>query len=170
MPAAGGFSQTAVNQQSGARSQLSGPTTAVLAVLAALFLAPVLDDLPEATLGALVIVATLGLVSVPDFLRLARINRVELVVAAVTAAVGLFAGLLAAVALGVALTLALVLRELDRPDCSGSTPRALPPDCWRCGSAPRSTRPTCAPSSATSSPWSTRRSQPGGPRRSSSST
>lgn len=115
LPPAGGFSQTAVNLGAGARSQLAGLTTAVLAVLVALFLAPVLDDLPQATLGALVVVATTSLIKVSDFVTLWRINRVELLVALTTAAVGLTAGLLVAVAVGVGLTLLLVLRELDRP-------------------------------------------------------
>jgi sulfate permease, SulP family len=114
LPAAGGFSQTAVNQQSGARTQLSGLTTALLAVLVALFLAPVLDDLPEATLGALVVIATLGLVSIGDFARFRRIDRFDLVVALVTTAVGLVAGLVVAVGFGVVLTLLLVLWELNK--------------------------------------------------------
>ncbi len=53
LPPAGGFSQTAVALRAGARTQLSGIVTAVLAVLVALFLAPVLSDLPQATLGAM---------------------------------------------------------------------------------------------------------------------
>ncbi|ACQ79026.1 sulphate transporter [Beutenbergia cavernae DSM 12333] len=115
MPPAGGFSQTAVNQRAGARSQLAGIVTMVLAVAVALFLAPVLDDLPQATLGAMVFVATLGLINLREFSHLWRLNRTEFVVAALTAVVGLVVGLLAAVGVGVVLTLFLVLRELDRP-------------------------------------------------------
>lgn len=124
LPPAGGFSQTAVNLRAGARSQVAGLTTAVLAVLVALFLAPVLDDLPQATLGALVVVATTSLIKVSDFVALGRINRVELLVALVTTAVGLTAGLLAAVGVGVVLTLVLVLRELDRPRVVPLHPKA----------------------------------------------
>ena len=51
MPSAGGFSQTAINQRAGARTQLSELVTALLAVLCALFLGGVLSDLPQATLG-----------------------------------------------------------------------------------------------------------------------
>lgn len=114
LPPAGGFSQSAVNLGAGARSQVSGVTTAVLAVLVALFLAPVLDDLPSATLGALVLVAVIGLISPAEFVRLYRIDRAELWVAVATAAVGLTAGLLAAVGAGVVLTLFLVLRGLSQ--------------------------------------------------------
>ena len=113
LPAAGGFSQSAVNQRAGARSQLSEVVTAALAVLVAVFLAGVLSDLPEASLAAMVVVATLGLVSIPEMGRLWRISRGEFWLAATTGAVGLTAGLLSAVAVGVALTLLWVLRELD---------------------------------------------------------
>lgn len=110
---AGGFSQTAVNQDAGSRTQVSGLVTVGLAMCAALFLGPVLDDLPEATLGALVIVAVLGLIRPSEIAFLARFDRIELFVALLTAGVGLTAGLLAAVAVGVAANLLLVLRELN---------------------------------------------------------
>ncbi|MCL2535270.1 MAG: SulP family inorganic anion transporter, partial [Nocardiaceae bacterium] len=115
LPPAGGFSQTAVALRAGARTQLSGIVTALLAVLVALFLAPVLSDLPQATLGAMVVVATLGLVDLGAFVTYWHVNRVEFWVAAATAVIGLTAGLLPAVLAGVLMTLYLVLRELNRP-------------------------------------------------------
>lgn len=115
LPPAGGFSQSAVSLRAGARSQVSGLVTAALAVLAALFLAPVLDDLPQATLGSMVLVATLGLVSPAEFARLWRIDPMEFWVAIGTAVVGLTRGLLVAVLVGVVATLYLVLRELNLP-------------------------------------------------------
>ncbi|MGW4350991.1 SulP family inorganic anion transporter [Nocardia sp. NPDC004582] len=112
---AGGFSQTAVALRAGARSQAASLVTVALAVAVALFLAPVLDDLPQATLGAMVVVATLGLLDIGEFRTFWRVNRAEFWVAAGTAVVGLTAGLLPAVAVGVVATLYLVLRELNRP-------------------------------------------------------
>lgn len=114
LPPAGGFSQSAVNLGAGARSQVSGLTTAALAVLVALFLAPVLSALPAATLGALVLVAVVGLVSPAEYVRLYRLDRTEFGVAAATTAIGLTAGLLPAVGAGVVLTLFLVLRAVSR--------------------------------------------------------
>lgn len=134
LPPAGGFSQTAVSLRAGARTQLSGIVTALLAVLVALFLAPVLSDLPQATLGAMVVVATLGLVDLGAFVRYWQVNRIEFWVAAATALMGLTAGLLPAVLAGVLLTLYLVLRELNRPHVLQLTRnveggwRALEPD------------------------------------------
>ncbi|TQF74922.1 SulP family inorganic anion transporter [Rhodococcus spelaei] len=124
LPPAGGFSQTAVALRAGARTQASGLVTAVLAVLVALFLAPVLSDLPQATLGAMVVVATLGLVDLKVFARFWRLNRAEFWIALATAVIGLTAGLLPAVAVGVLFTLYLVLRELNRPHVVQLTPGA----------------------------------------------
>lgn len=115
MPAAGGFSQSAVNQGAGARSQLATLTTVALAVAVALFLAPVLSLLPEATLAAMVFTAVAGLVNIPELVRWARISRMDFWVATAVAAIGLTAGLLPAVAVGVVVTLVLVLRELNIP-------------------------------------------------------
>ncbi|MGW4928728.1 SulP family inorganic anion transporter [Agromyces sp. NPDC004153] len=114
LPAAGGFSQSAVNQGAGARTQLASIVTVVLAVLVALFLAPVLSLLPQATLAALVFVAVVGLVDIASLVRFWRISRNDFWIAVVTAAVGLTAGLLLAVAVGIVATLGVVLRELDR--------------------------------------------------------
>lgn len=115
MPAAGGFSQSAVNQGAGARSQLATIVTVVLAVLVALFLGPVLSLLPEATLAAMVFVAVAGLIDIPLLVSWARISRVDFWIATAVAAIGLTAGLLPAVAVGVVVTLILVLRELNVP-------------------------------------------------------
>ncbi|GAA1762711.1 SulP family inorganic anion transporter [Agromyces humatus] len=114
LPAAGGFSQSAVNQGAGARTQLSTIVTVVLAVLVALFLGPVLSLLPQATLAALVFVAVVGLIDIASLVRFWRISRTDFWIAVSTAAVGLTAGLLLAVLVGVLATFVVVLRELNK--------------------------------------------------------
>ncbi|MFK4731641.1 SulP family inorganic anion transporter [Agromyces mediolanus] len=114
LPAAGGFSQSAVNQGAGARSQLASLTTVVLAVLVALFLGPVLSLLPQATLASLVFVAVIGLVEVGAIVELWRTSRNDFWIAALTAAVGLSAGLLYAVLVGLVATFVVIFRELGR--------------------------------------------------------
>lgn len=118
MPAAGGFSQSAVNQSAGARSQLATIVTVVLAVLVALFLGPVLSLMPEATLAAMVFVAVAGLINIPELVRWVRISRMDFWIALSVAIIGLTAGLLPAVAVGVVVTLILALRELNVPRVS----------------------------------------------------
>ncbi len=115
VPAAGGFSQTLVNAAAGARTQLSELVTAALAILTALFLAPVLSDLPEATLGSVVLVAVSSLVSLKDLKRVARVDHTELALAVATAVIALFTNLLVGVIVGVALTYLLVLHALNHP-------------------------------------------------------
>ena len=109
--------------RSGAKSQLSGIVTAILAVLVAIFLAPLLDDLPSAVLAAMVMVAIVSLLNPADLFRYARIDRAEFWVAVVVAALGLTGGMLLGVAAGVALTLALVVRNLNHPRIRPLYPR-----------------------------------------------
>ncbi|CAM5522987.1 SulP family inorganic anion transporter [Leifsonia shinshuensis] len=115
LPAAGGFSQSAVNKSAGARSQLAALVTVVLALLIGLFLGPVISLLPQATLAALVFVAVFGLIDVKDLVLLWRVSRRDFAVAMATAVIGLTAGLLAAVGVGVLFTLVLVLAALNKP-------------------------------------------------------
>lgn len=115
LPPAGGFSQTQVNDQAGARTQLSGLVTSLLALAVALFIAPVLSDLPQATLAAVVIVAVSGLLDPSGFRRLWRIDRAEFVGAVATAVCALAFDLLAGVVVGVAASFYLVLRSLNHP-------------------------------------------------------
>lgn len=139
LPPAGGLSQSAVNLRAGARSQVAQLATAVLALLVALVLAPVLDDLPRAVLAAMVLVAILGLLDPSDFADYARIDRAELWVALVVAAIGLTGGMLLGVAVGLVLTLALVVRQVNRPRVRRLYPR--PEGGW-------TTTPTPVPSPA----------------------
>ena len=108
--------------------------TAVLAVAVAMFLAPLLDDLPAAVLAAMVLVAIVGLLDPHDFVRYARIDRAEMWVAiAVTGAVP-DRGHAARRRRGVALTLVLVVRQVNRPRVrplyrrEGGGWTTLPPD------------------------------------------
>lgn len=115
LPAAGGFSQSAVNRDAGAKTQLATLVTVGLAVVVAVFLGPVVSLLPQATLAAMVFLAVAGLIDIPTLVRWARISPIDFWIALLVAVLGLTVGLLAAVAAGVALTLILVLRELNIP-------------------------------------------------------
>ncbi|MFJ2542112.1 SulP family inorganic anion transporter [Microbacterium sp. NPDC087589] len=115
LPAAGGFSQSAVNRDAGARTQLATLVTVALAIVVAVLLGPVVSLLPQATLAAVVFLAVAGLIDIPTLVRWARISPIDFWIALLVAVLGLTVGLLAAVAAGVALTLILVLRELNIP-------------------------------------------------------
>ena len=61
-PTTGGFSRTAVNEQSGAKSGISPLVSATVVALTLLFLTPVFYYLPNAVLAAIIMVAVFGLI------------------------------------------------------------------------------------------------------------
>jgi len=77
MPAGGGTTQTAVNRSAGARSQLAGLLTALVAVGTMLVLAPLIGLMPEAVLAAVVIVYSVSLVDPAEFREIRQIRRTE---------------------------------------------------------------------------------------------
>jgi high affinity sulfate transporter 1 len=77
MPAGGGTSQTAVNRLAGARTQLAELVTAGIALVTMLFLAPLIALMPQATLAAVVIVYSLGLIEPQEFKEILKIRRTE---------------------------------------------------------------------------------------------
>ena len=79
MSAGGGTSQTAVNRMSGARSQLAGLVTGGATLLTLLFLAPLISLMPQATLAAVVIVSSVGLIHLPEFRAILAVRRTEFI-------------------------------------------------------------------------------------------
>jgi high affinity sulfate transporter 1 len=68
----GSLSKTAVNESAGAKTQASGLVAAGLTIVTLLFLSGLFEDLPEATLGAVVIAALVELVDVRSLVALYR--------------------------------------------------------------------------------------------------
>ena len=77
MPSGGGTSQTAVNYNVGARSQVAGMVTAVVVVATLLFLAPLFGLMPHPTLAAVVVISSIGLISLTDFRAILQIRSME---------------------------------------------------------------------------------------------
>lgn len=77
MPAGGGTSQTAVNRNAGAQTQAASLVVAAAAFATLLFLAPVLALMPNATLAAVVIAYSIGLVSPEEMLAIRRVRTME---------------------------------------------------------------------------------------------
>jgi MFS superfamily sulfate permease-like transporter len=86
---------------------------AVLVVM--LFGQGVLATFPAAALGALVVYAALRLVDVPEFKRLARFRRSELILALATTAAVLVFGVLYGVLVAIVLSILDLLRRVARP-------------------------------------------------------
>jgi SulP family sulfate permease len=77
MPAGGGTTQTAVNRLAGAQSQFAEMVTATVGLATILLLAPVLALMPQATLAAVVIVYSIGLIRPAEFQAILGIRRTE---------------------------------------------------------------------------------------------
>jgi high affinity sulfate transporter 1 len=77
MPAGGGTSQTAVNRRAGARSRMAGLVTAGAALATLVLLAPLMGLMPLATLAAVVIVYSVGLIQPAEFAAILRVRRME---------------------------------------------------------------------------------------------
>jgi len=77
MPAGGGTSQTAVVREAGGRTQKASLVTAAVAALTMLLLAPLLGLLPHATLAAVVIVYSLGLIQPAELVAIRRVRTME---------------------------------------------------------------------------------------------
>jgi sulfate permease, SulP family len=90
MPGGGGTSQTAVNRLAGARTQLAELVTALAALATMLLLAPLIALMPQATLAAVVIVYSIGLIKPAEFRAIRRIRITEF-----TWALAAFAGVIA---------------------------------------------------------------------------
>ena len=77
MPAGGGTSQTAVVRSAGGRSQTASLVTAGTSVATMLLLAPLLGLMPNATLAAVVIVYSVGLIQPAEFLAIRKVRSME---------------------------------------------------------------------------------------------
>jgi len=98
-PIGSSLSKSAANDAAGAKSPIALIAAAVLMVLVALFLTRLFEPLPEATLGAIVIVAVLGMMKIGELRRFGSLRRTDLGLALVA----LFGVLVFGVELGLAI-------------------------------------------------------------------
>ncbi len=101
MPGGGGTSQTAVNRLAGARSQMAELVTAAMTLVTMLLLAPAIAMMPQATLAAVVIVYTAGMIKPKEFREILAVRRTEFIWALIAFAgvmlVGTLKGILVAI-------------------------------------------------------------------------
>src|ERR1700742_1789317 len=108
-------SRTAVAEQAGAKTQLTGLVGAGLIVLMLVLVPGLLKNLPNPTLAAVVIAASLSLADIPGTMRLWRQRRAEFVLS-IAAFLGVaLLGVLEGIAVAVALSILNVFRRAWRP-------------------------------------------------------
>jgi MFS superfamily sulfate permease-like transporter len=110
-PIGSSLSKSSANDRAGANSQMSGIIAAGVTVLVALFFTQWFYSLPEAVLGAIVIVAVSGMVKIAKFKHLYRVRRADFILAGVALLAVLTFETLEALLISVIVSLfALVLR------------------------------------------------------------
>jgi high affinity sulfate transporter 1 len=114
-PVSTSASRTAVAEQAGARTQLTGLVGAGMIALMLVFLPSLLADLPQPALGAIVIAAALALADIRGTARLFRQRQAEFWLS-IAAFLGVaFLGVLPGILIAVALSVGNVFRRIWRP-------------------------------------------------------
>ncbi len=115
-PVALSASRTAVADQMGGKTQWVGLIAAALTVIFLLFFTALLEPLPTAALGAIIIVASIGLIDIAAFRFLRQVRPAEFWLAVVTAFGVLTVGVLAGILVAVVLSLVTILYRISRPN------------------------------------------------------
>ena len=115
IPAGGGTSQTAVNDKAGARTQLAEVVTAGIVLAALLFLSPLFSLMPQATLAAVVVATTVGLLSPKEFRVILQIRYAEFWWAVIAFAGVAILGTLQGILVAVALSMMTVMYAANHP-------------------------------------------------------
>lgn len=115
LPAGGGASQTAVNSEAGARSQVSALVTVLIVVATLLFLSSLISLLPQATLAAIVVVTAVPLLSVAEFRSILAIRRTEFLWALATVAGVVLVGTLEGILIAIVISVLTLFYQANHP-------------------------------------------------------
>ena len=96
-PVTGGFSRTAVNDTAGARTPFASLITAGIVLVTIAFLTPLFASLPNAALGAIIIMAVTGLIDTAEMRHIAQVKKSDLI----GLSVAFFATLILGIELGI---------------------------------------------------------------------
>jgi sulfate permease, SulP family len=114
-PVAGGLSQSVVNERAGARTQLSLVFASITLTISLLFLTTLLDDLPKATLAAIVLAAVAGLIDLRALVHMWRVSRLDFYAALTALDAVLILGILQGILLAATASILLLLFRASRP-------------------------------------------------------
>lgn len=114
-PTTGSFSRSAVNNESGAKTGLSGFIMGVIILCALQFLTPLFTDIPQCTLAAIVVSAVMGLIDYEEAIFLWRVDKRDFLLWVTTSITTLFLGIEIGVLVGVGASLAFVIHESANP-------------------------------------------------------
>ena len=134
-PIGASLSKSAANDRAGARSPMSLVVAAAATALVALFLTPLFKDLPEAALGAIVIVAVSEMERIGPLKRLWRLRRADFALAMVALLGVLVFDILPGLAIAVATSIGVIvwragegrLQVLGQPTAGAERTSTEPP-------------------------------------------
>mmetsp|Transcript_39572 Transcript_39572/g.58781 ORF Transcript_39572/g.58781 Transcript_39572/m.58781 type:complete len:732 (-) Transcript_39572:383-2578(-) len=114
-PVTGSFSRSAVNNDSGAMSGISGMVTATMVLFVLLFLTPVFEKMPLSVLAAIVISGVLGLLDYPEAIYLWKVHKFDFFNWTLACTLTMFLGVEIGLAIAVVVSLLLVTYESAYP-------------------------------------------------------
>jgi MFS superfamily sulfate permease-like transporter len=114
-PAGGGASQTAVNVQAGARTEVSALATVAVVGASLLFLSPLISLLPQASLAAIVVVTAVPLLSVAEFRAILAVRRTEFIWALVTCIGVVLVGTLEGILIAIGISVLTLIFQANHP-------------------------------------------------------
>ncbi len=114
-PTMGGFARSAVNDQSGAKTNLAGIISATVVILTLLFLTPYFYYLPNAILASIIIVAVFGLIDFKEAKHLWKTDRKDFAMFMITAIATLTLGVEQGIIVGVGVSIVGLLIRVSYP-------------------------------------------------------
>ena len=114
-PVAGGLSQSAVNNEAGAKTPLSLVFASAALAVCLLFLTGLLRNLPTVVLASIVLVAVRGLIDIKAIRHLWRVSRLEFKISMVALVGVLLLGILKGVLVAAVASLLMLLAGAARP-------------------------------------------------------
>ena len=114
-PVTGGFSRTAVNDTAGARTPFASLVTAGVVLATIAFLTPLFASLPNAALGAIIIMAVVGLVDVTEMRHIAQVKKSDLIGLSVAFFATLILGIELGILVAVVASMLVVFARISKP-------------------------------------------------------
>jgi len=114
-PVTGGFSRTAVNDTAGARTPLASLVTASIVLATIAFFTPLLTSLPNAALGAIIIVAVIGLIDVAEMRHIVAVKKSDLIGLSVAFVATLALGIEIGIGVAVVASMLVVFARMSTP-------------------------------------------------------
>lgn len=115
-PVSGGLSQSAVNENAGAKTPVALVVASFSIALCLLFLTGLLKNLPMVVLAAIVLIAIKGLVDTKEIKRMFRVNRFDFVIAMTALISVIIFGILHGVLIATLFSLILIIRNVSSPN------------------------------------------------------